>query len=146
MHLPPFLISVSVLICERVLQEKDNVLSAIRIVDLFTVSPPPDPNALGAIQATALILLKAEVGYEGEHNLEVKLVNTVGEWSTLHGPQSETFKSSELTAPSGVAFGVQFALGVKRFGTCYLCVFLDGTEIARAPITLKRAQSDQVSE
>ena len=39
--LPPYLISVSALICERILHERDKVLSAIRIVDIFYVPELP---------------------------------------------------------------------------------------------------------
>jgi hypothetical protein len=50
--------------CERVLQEKDNVLSAIRIVDQINVQAlgdvaPEDLPAGSTIQSTLLVMLKA---------------------------------------------------------------------------------------
>lgn len=50
------------LLCERVLEEKDGVLSAIRIVDRWTVPRPPSENDRpGAVllQLVILIVLKA---------------------------------------------------------------------------------------
>jgi len=47
MPLPSFLVSASVLICERILSEADHVLSVIRMVDVFNVvSPPSGPDPL----------------------------------------------------------------------------------------------------
>ena len=48
-------------ICENVLQDKDGVISAIRIVDRFIVQTPPGapPDARGAIQFKVLLSLKS---------------------------------------------------------------------------------------
>jgi hypothetical protein len=74
------------------------------------------------------------------------MLDTVGEWSVLGGPIQVKFDSSEPTAPGGVSVGIQLNLGIKRFGTCYICAFLDGEELARASITLRRAQPSQAGE
>lgn len=50
--------------CEKVLQEKDNVLSAVRTADTFYVSVPKDlpANTKPSIQATLLLSFKKALG------------------------------------------------------------------------------------
>lgn len=58
------------LICEKVLQERDGVLTAVRIIDRMTVAvaatqgTPPDAMPPSIVQFTILIVLKAGV-YKG---------------------------------------------------------------------------------
>jgi hypothetical protein len=76
MPLPPYLISVSLLVCERVLREMDGVLSAIRVVDIFYVpqKPPEIPaEMLPMVQAYAFASLWAIAGYQGKHSLSVRM-------------------------------------------------------------------------
>ncbi len=140
MPLPPYLISVSLLVCERVLRELDNVLSAIRVVDVFYIPQKP-PEAAGdlypIIQAHALASLRTTPGYSGKHVIRLRLINTVGESSVI-GQEDLLFQNKpELeNAPSGGYITAQVNFGVKRFGTCYFCLDVDGEEISRVPITL----------
>lgn len=54
--------------CERVLREGDGVLSAIRIVDRWTVSGTAEKMPVTIISATLLIMLKSGI-YRGSGNI-----------------------------------------------------------------------------
>ena len=144
MPLPPYLISANVMVCERILHEADGVISAIRLVDLFTVSEPgPDAPAgvVPGVQAYALVMFKATPEHTAEHSLEIKLLNTAGELVSLGDPANVTFSTLpelEGKVPKGMTINIQLNLAVKRYGTCYICVSLDGEEVARTPFTLQQ--------
>jgi hypothetical protein len=140
MPLPPYLISISVILCEKVLHEADGVNSAIRIVDVFYVGTKPagaPEEALPLVQVYALVSLRVTPGHNQEHEFVFKLLNTVDEFTTL-GTLTRVNMLSPLgeTVPGGLTTYVQVNLAVKRFGTCFLCVYLDGEEVTRIPITL----------
>src|ERR1035437_9698820 len=140
MPLPKFLLSITALVCERVLLEADGVASAIRVVYVFYISPPPSlaPDTLQIIQAYALVILKSVPGYAGEHALRVRLINTVGESSTIAEDSHAEFaaKPGFEELPHSINVVVQLNIGVKRFGICYICLDIDGEEVARTPLTL----------
>jgi hypothetical protein len=143
--LPPQIISLSVLTCQAVLREEDGVASAIRLIDVWYVPEPlPEapPGVLPLVQANVLVILKAEPGYQQEHEIRVKLQNTVGEISDI----AEALKSNPISrlgpeVPGGVTIQVQLNLAVKKLGTCYLLIYFDGELVTRAPITLLRTPS-----
>lgn len=60
------------LFCERVLREEDGVLSAIRVVDRFTVRNPPSDTeeAKAAFETTLLVMLKSG-DVTGESEIEL---------------------------------------------------------------------------
>jgi hypothetical protein len=141
MPLPPFVISASVLLCQNALTEPDGVISAIRIVDIFFVSEKPadaPENLLPLVQAYACVILKTVPHYTEEHVIQLKLINTIGEVSNLGEPITLPFaaKPGMQDVPGGISINAQLNIGVKRLGTCYVCVHLDGEEIARTPFTL----------
>ena len=145
MPLPDFLINSSVLICENVLMEADQVPSLIRIVDIYLVSDPPRDapvNAIGLIEPVVFMKLQARPGYKGTHGLRLRLINVAGKESILVKERQCTFGGKDDTAPTGVSLRVQLNLGVTNLGTCYVCVDLDGAEITRVPITLMRKPNE----
>jgi len=142
MPIPSFIISVNLFVCERTLVEADGVLSAIRLIDIFFV-PGERPigvpeEAMPLVQAYGCALLKTKPGYVGEHSLQMKILNTIGEMTSTGDPATVKLfsKLGMEEVPGGVSIAIQLNIGVKRFGTCYLCLFLDGEEIARSPFTL----------
>jgi hypothetical protein len=146
MPLPPFLISARIFTCERILTEKDDVLSAIRLVDVFFVPFPP-PSELSAstiptVTTYAIANVKAIPGYKESHDFEFKMLDS--ERNFIHvGAQRRAFESRVDEAPTGVGFVIQFDFTVKNLGTCYLGLYLDGEEIARSPITIIGTSSRQ---
>jgi hypothetical protein len=144
MPLHSYLISASALLCERILNEKDEVLSAIRIVDIFNVPEVPAEAPTGSlplVQAYCLVIIKTQSGYHGQHLIQIKLLNMKGELSNL-GEAANTDVAARPgmgdDVPGGATIAFQLNIAVKNYGTCYVCVYLDGEEIARAPFTLQR--------
>jgi len=130
--------------CENVLEEKDNVLSAIRIVDRLYV----DPDALAEVDAKSpphvqiVLLLKfISVGYSGTPTLHVKSVAPNGKESELFGATPLPF-SLEKT---GIQVRVNVAIAIKHGGWYWVDVYLDGEVARRVPlqIVLQKAGSEQ---
>jgi hypothetical protein len=89
--MPKSLISITAIICEKILVERDRVLSAIRIVDLFFVDMatgvPPDKVAA---MLSLLVSTKFSGADDQLHSIEIKLLRPDGEIQTLvepHVPQ-----------------------------------------------------------
>lgn len=144
MPLPNYVISATAFICERILQEADTVVSAIRIVDVFYVPElPPDapPGALPFVQAYGVFTIRTLPGHYGEHLLKFRLLNTQGEWSDL-GPPIKTEIKARLdfaqSVPGGASAFVQLNIAARNLGTCYVCCYLDDEEMVRVPFTLMR--------
>lgn len=147
MPIPEFLFSVSALVCEQVLQEASGIVSAIRIVDIFQVGQlPPNlaPETLPVIQAYALLILKAVPGHDGEHTLRVRMINTLGEATTIVEQPNARFeaKPGYEQLPRSLSLSIQLNVGVKRYGTCYICLDLDGEEVGRTSFTLLQKQEE----
>lgn len=147
MPLPSFLVSANVLICERVLVETDNVLTAVRMVDVFILpkAPPehaanlkdtdPIPPDVPIVQMWITANVKAIPGYSGSHSLQLKLIDTAGELSDLGEARVDSFRSLWPDAHPTFGTVVQLRVGAKRLGNCYVCLFVDEKEVARAPFT-----------
>ena len=141
--LPPFILSASAFVCERLLQEADGVVSAIRIIDIFFVPSerPPDvpENALPFLQGWGCVMLKFIPGHVEQHTFEMKLINTVGELSSIGDPSKPTNLGASKGLeefPGGILLNAPLNIAVKRFGTCYLCAFVDEREVARTPFSI----------
>lgn len=147
MSIPQFLISADILVCERVLFEADGVISAIRMVDLFFVPTERPPNlpedSLPLVQGFVCAILKAVPGHTEDHIFDIKLTNTLGQVSSLlPEPVKSKFGVSPgfERFPGGVGLNSPLSLWVKRMGTCYVSLFVDGQEVARAPISIAQKQ------
>lgn len=88
-------------ICERVLQEKDNVLSLIRVVDKFTITitgkEPPDQLPSGV---TSLTIVMSWVGGLGTHEATFNIVSPDG--NTQKCPRSWSFTLNAINSPHNI--------------------------------------------
>jgi hypothetical protein len=140
MPLPDFLISANMFVCERVLHEQDGIQSAIRIVDVFYIRGeinPPD-KVIPIVQTNALAIVKSKPGHMEEHELEVTVTNTAGETTSV-GKQQVNFTGRFPDLPGGVTMALQLNVGVRRLGTCYLALLIDGEQVCRTAFTLMQA-------
>jgi hypothetical protein len=149
MPLPSFVISATIIVCERVLFEKDDTLSAIRIVDVFHVAsplpgpyvePPTEetiPTDAPVVHAWAIASIKATPGYTGTHNVDIKLLSTAGVLVPVGDTLTKPFGSTVPESPTAIGVVAQLKLLVRRVGTCYVCLYLDDNELARSPITFR---------
>jgi len=132
------LISVSAFFCEKILHEKDNVASAIRIIDIITTTPPAD-GSTGFIEVAFAISFRAKPEFTGECIVNFIMINTVGERRTT-GAVKLPFVSQANTEygvpPTAANASLRITLEVKRYGTCYLCAEVEGDELIRVPLTV----------
>jgi hypothetical protein len=113
--------------CDRVLQERDGVLSLIRIVDRFTVPVAPGQES-APIQVFAAIMLKA--GFiRGQYKLTIR-----------HRPPSGTV-APDLVIPvlfegedRGVGINAQMNLGGLEEGLHWFDLILEGQRLTSMPL------------
>ena len=136
--MPQKLLASYILICERVIEEKDGVLSVIRMADIYGVWPAALESTTGArfgIQLQAAITAKAVPEDTDEHHFAVKLIRPKGECSLLL-EKSQRMRSRIFGPPGGASFTLKLGAAVKEMGTHYVTLEADGEEVARAPFTL----------
>jgi len=136
--MPLKILSTSALICERFLVEKDDVFSAIRIIDLFYV--PQDSPEYAAMQVNVLVVVKTS--NDGEASLRIKLIDPSGNVETLAGPPERIVVKSKFPGtliPTGTTIALHLNISPKTLGTYYLNVELDGQQVANVPFTLQRS-------
>src|SRR5687768_9914206 len=123
------------LVCENVLQDKDNVISVIRMVDRFRVQIPPDapPNVRPAIEFKLLLSLKSgaitgksTVAFEGR---------------SPSGKHSE-FGESEIVlngGEHGVNVIANVTAAVEELGVHWIDVRWNGKSLTQIPWAVERA-------
>jgi hypothetical protein len=119
------------LLCEHVLQEKDGVLSFIRIVDRFTVSAKgtkvPAEMPPGEINLTAVM---GWWGGLGKHIAKIKVIMPGGEWES---PPFTVFLDSLERGQNIIA---NFTLAVKQEGLYWVEFLLNSKVKSRMPFRI----------
>ena len=125
------------LICERVLQERDGVVSLIRVVDRFYVHGTAKEMPQSQITGTLMIGMKS--GFQrGKMHVKVKLRTPSGK----ELPEQE-FPVLFEGEDRGIGVIAPFNLGVDEEGLYWFDVFLEENLITRIPIRVvyqRRAQ------
>jgi len=126
--------------CEKILYEKDDVLSAVRLVDTFFVTLPPNlpEEATPVIQLTALIGFKqaAPSDKPEKHQLQILMHAPSGPKSLQAAPDI-LFKPNEQAAGANIVLHI--ATNAKEFGLYWTDVLLDGELVTRIPFKLLAA-------
>jgi hypothetical protein len=140
---------VSGFLCERVMTEKDDIPSAIRMVDLFYV-PDGLPEGTG-IQFWAFVMLKIVPVPEVKAKVSISIVNSKGERQSLPPPTPDGMIElspfqGDRSVPGGITLILQFNVIPKNLGTCYVEVDVDGENAIRIPFTLRRSPSTPVKQ
>lgn len=137
---PPYIAFAS--FCERVLQEQDGVLSAIRIVDrLIIQAPPPEAgdNSPTPVQISMLIGLRSG-GYVGSGLLSVRGVLPSGKEF-----QTKTEAIAELKgADTGFNVIINAFMPIKERGIYWFDVVFNNRLLTRIPLSVL-AQSELTS-
>ena|SRR5438874_5838763 len=134
------LVSVACM-CEKILQEKDGVLSAIRLVDSFFVERPTQAlpeNITAGIQLSALVSLKSG-DITGEQEIQLKLRKPSGEMKDI-GAWRVVFNGGE----HGANFITNMMLSGTEYGLFWLDVVWQGEVLTSIPI--KVVQRTQEAE
>ena len=127
--------------CEKILQEKDGVLSAIRLVDSFFVERPTQAlpeNITAGIQLSALVSLKSG-DITGEQEIQIKLRKPSGEMKDI-GAWRVVFNGGE----HGANFITNMKLSGTEYGLFWLDVVWQGEVLTSIPI--KVVQRTQEAE
>ena len=138
--MPINLLSLSGLVCERVLQERDGVFSAIRIVEIFNV--PEGIHEDATIQFYVLAILRATEATSEEFRIGVTLIRSSGERDRMPDPPNQPYRmpapiEGAPEAPPGLTIVIQMNVKPKNMGTAFVEIDVDGT-IIRIPFTLRR--------
>jgi hypothetical protein len=142
-------ISASLLICEKVLEEKDETVSAIRLIDNFRIAsqPPSSPKKTEdtVVRISALGIMKVDDPDTAEHVVELLLERPSGEGVRLGGKMPYTFPKppEDAVVPPllGINLRIEFGLVAKEMGRHCIVMYFDGGEISRAPFTLQLARA-----
>ena len=122
------------LLCDQVLQERDNVLSAIRIVDRFTHTAaghdtpdemPPFTHTLFALA----ILVSGRT--RGRHTVRFDMENPAGELKML-SQHDVQFEGEDRSVQIVAQIQAQFT----HEGLHWLVVKFDGAELTRTPLRI----------
>lgn len=124
-------------LCERVLVEKDEVLSLVRLIDTFYVHVPKQlpEHANPVVQLTALLAFKrGDESDTSTHQANLKIQGPTGPVRDLPVMLDFFFKPGEISSANLV---LNINLGVKEFGRFRLDVFVDEEgPIAQIPFML----------
>lgn len=126
--------------CENILDEKDGVLSAVRIVDTFTLPPLPPgvelPDGVhGIVMLNGLINLKSG-DFVGDGKVRVIMHTPTGKEIPISPPDgwSATLKGGA----HGTNIKIQLPLGVKTFGLIWFDVLWNDELLTRIPVKLQQ--------
>lgn len=122
-------------VCERVLQEQDGVLTAVRIVDTFTMSSPEDGPQMVPIgvELTLLVMLKSG-DVQGSSHVELRLRFPSGKIQEL-GKHAITLKGGE----HGANIIAKLRVPIKEYGLHWFEVYWDSHALTSVPLRLLRA-------
>jgi hypothetical protein len=119
--------------CERILQEKDGVHSAIRIVDALILPPPNVPaGSVGepVVPAIAFIAIKSGDA-KGEHTLRLDLTYPSGKRL-----KTQEIKIALLGDENGVSISAQILVPIKEAGLYWYDVLIDEELFTRMPVRI----------
>src|SRR4051794_32540605 len=100
-------------ICERVIQDKDDIFSLIRIVDTYYLQPMPNApqGAVGVIELSVFVSVKSG-DLKGSYEMSLRLRTPTDEVKQLtENPLPIVLNGGE----HGFNVNVRFMLDVKRF-------------------------------
>jgi hypothetical protein len=120
-------------LCEKILQETDGVVSPIRIVDRLTIQARGEnsPSEMASFSQQFTLLLTFKSGdARGPLPLEVRLQRPSGE-SPPPLRQSLNFEGDD---DRGVNFITKLDLKLEMPGLYWFDIFLDGQRITRIPL------------
>lgn len=133
-------------ICEKVLHEKDGVLSVIRIVDTFYVQPPSDvaPNVVPSVRLNALVSLKSG-DVIGESDVSFKFRTPGGR--TLNSPERfpVLFNGGEHGVNVITTFTLQLPAG-EAYGLYWFDVLWNSEVLTSVPFKLVLGSRPQTAE
>lgn len=126
-------------VCEKILQEKDGVFSAIRIVDQVNFSSPESFSEGMQFPLHALVCLKAG-DVVGKFELSLKVRKPDGTAFIPNQKWPVTFGHTM----DGINIVLNFALSLSTFGQYWIDVLWDGEMLTSFPIKFAKESDAKV--
>jgi hypothetical protein len=128
-------------ICERILREVDGVLTAVSIVDRFTVAvQDPRQERLG-VKAWILVTFKSG-DVSGNYSVSFVMRFPTGENAPLGEPLPIELKGGS----HGTSLVIDATLEVRVEGLYWIDVLLDGERVTSMPLTITLQRSGEGQE
>ncbi len=125
-------------LCEKVLQEKDDVMTLVRVVDSFTITSESLPEGLDrGVELTAVVGVKS-VDFSGQGNMTLVLLYPSGRNRELEGSWPFVLEGGA----HGGNLVARLRLGASELGLYHLVVRWNGEPLVNIPFMLK-AQGEQ---
>jgi hypothetical protein len=141
--MPKKILAANVIVCQLVLDQKDDVMSAIRIIDMIWAHVRPDvPIEEQGVMVNALVQVKSYIGDMEEHHVRLELVRPDGEITELFD-KTVPVTSRLPGTPGGMNLVLQVVVVPRQMGTHYLTLTVDGKEETRAPFTLREPEPEK---
>lgn len=128
----PTPIVVSAVLCEKVLQEKDNVISIIRIIDTLTTEKPIPPDTTTPMLLTLFVSLRSGSA-SGEHRATMEVRRPSGLVKKVETEWTAQLPSDPLGL---VNFVIALPVIPNEVGVYTVDVLWDGEPIASVPFKL----------
>jgi hypothetical protein len=125
-------------LCERVLQERDDVVSAMRLVDTWTVESMPPPGVVAGIRCWAFVMFKSGDA-RGRYNVSFEIRKPSGESKEFGTPQTIDLKGGE----HGASLIIEIQMPANEMGLFWIDVLLDGERITSMPLKLRRTEAPE---
>lgn len=122
--------------CERVLHEVDGVLTAVRIVDSYTVSAV-DADAKVLVKPWIVVIFKSGAA-QGTYSVSFRMRPPSGPPSVL----GDAIPIELRGGPHGATLAIELIAEVKEEGVYWVDVLLDGDLVTSMPITLRRTPGE----
>jgi hypothetical protein len=153
------LISLNVILCEKILLEADQIYSAVRIVDVFYFKRDPSYPNSQTIPMCILVMGKIQPEDKSEHWAQLVIETPDGSRSQIGEPLRAVFEVAiseeeksllaEGSSVSDIAGGFTIRANInfvsRQIGRHQIIVFLDGDLVARSPFTILELKPDAIN-
>src|SRR5271166_5478687 len=130
------LISANCIICERAIQEKDDVISAFRIIDLFFANPVSSfPIEQQEIPITFVGFIRLTEDDDAEHVVGVRISGPNREPSVIPIGEKKAIPGKFPGLPRQAALLGQIGV-IPHLGAYELVLLFDGEEVAKTQFIL----------
>ena len=126
-------------LCERVLQERDGVLSLIRIVDRFTVVGVSKEMAPSPLQTTLVIVFKSGAT-TGKHIIRIRPIPPSG-----NAMPEQEFPALFEGRDRGVGIVAQIGFVLNEEGLYWIDVYFEDAIVTRIPMMVLYQRVPQAS-
>jgi hypothetical protein len=135
-RLPGDLISVSAFVCQQVLRDQDDLISAIRIFDTVTVRRVPTADS-AILELFVIAVVKSSAKEPSERQMALEVIFPSEDQRIHIGPNPVKFDSPPPhNHPIGATAVFEFRFSIRMAGLYWINLTLDGEQIGTIPLTL----------